>query len=57
MACLSWRASHGVPLIGVHVMGELISIVAIPGIVVERVKRTFEMRWLKELIEPRLTRL
>ena len=32
----------------------LIFIAAITGIVVERVKRTREMRWLKEPIEPRL---
>ena len=47
----------GVHLIDVHVIGELISIVAITGIVVERVKRTCGMRWLKELIRLRLTRL
>lgn len=36
---LSWRTSHGVPLIDVHIMGELTPIVAITGIAVERVEK------------------
>jgi hypothetical protein len=56
--------SIGVSLIGVSLRrashrracyGRLISIVAITGIIVERVKRTCEIRRLKEFIEPSLT--
>jgi hypothetical protein len=53
---------RGVHLIGMHLMGvplicrgRPISIVANTGIAVESTKRTCEMRWLKELIEPRST--
>ena len=39
--CISWRASHRRVC-----YGRLISIVAITGVVIERVKRTCEIRWL-----------